>query len=181
MKKQALVLAVIATLTIGLGAWLSQRPSNDKFEAVLMFDDLKKFANQVNSVEIKNAQGVLYSIKKTDERWLANFELELPAYPISHALLAFFFYLFLLLFFFSSLFLSLSISIPSFLSPSSFSFSSPTLSSLPSSLLLLLRFFLLRFFLPFFFSRIFFLLPSSLFHVSLLPLHTRSQQQHINR
>ena len=64
MKKQALVLAVIATLTIGLGAWLSQRPSNDKFEAVLMFDDLKKFANQVNSVEIKNAQGVLYSIKK---------------------------------------------------------------------------------------------------------------------
>jgi hypothetical protein len=83
MKKQALVLAVIATLTIGLGAWLSQRPSNDKFEAVLMFDDLKKFANQVNSVEIKNAQGVLYSIKKTDERWLANFELERPAYPIS--------------------------------------------------------------------------------------------------
>lgn len=88
MKKQVPVLAAIATLAIGLGVWLSQLPSNDKFEADLLFDDLQKFANQVNSVEIKNAQGVLYNIKKTDDRWMATFEPERPAYPVSQTKLA---------------------------------------------------------------------------------------------
>ncbi len=42
----------------------------------------------MNSVEIKNAQGVLYSVKKTGDRWLATFDPEQPAYPISQTKLA---------------------------------------------------------------------------------------------
>jgi hypothetical protein len=45
------VLAFIAIIAIGLGAWLNQSPSNDKFEVGLLFDDLQRLANQVNNVE----------------------------------------------------------------------------------------------------------------------------------
>jgi hypothetical protein len=88
MNKQMSVLAFIAIIAVGLGAWLNQSPSDDKFEAGLLFDDLQKLANQVNNVEIKNAQGVLYSAKKSGDRWLATFEPEQPAYPISQTKLA---------------------------------------------------------------------------------------------
>ncbi|MFT5838961.1 MAG: hypothetical protein ACI9UT_001462 [Flavobacteriales bacterium] len=82
MNKQVSVLAAIAILALGLGVWLSQSPSKDKFEAVLLFDDLQEFANQVHSVEITNAQGVLFSAQKLGERWLATFDPEQPVYPI---------------------------------------------------------------------------------------------------
>jgi hypothetical protein len=83
MNKQVAVLAVIAILALGLGVWLNQSPSKDKFEAVLLFDDLQEFANQVDSVKIRNAQGVLFSAKKSGDRWLATFAPEQPVYPIS--------------------------------------------------------------------------------------------------
>jgi hypothetical protein len=88
MNKQVSVLAVIAILALGLGVWLIQSPSKDKFEASLLFDDLQKFANQVKSVEISNAQGVLFKAQKSGDSWLANFDPEQPAYPISQDKLA---------------------------------------------------------------------------------------------
>ena len=88
MNKQVSVLAVIAILAVGLGVWLSQSPSKDTFESELLFDDLQKFANQVDSVEITNAQGVLFSAKKLGENWLATFDPEQPVYPISQDKLA---------------------------------------------------------------------------------------------
>jgi hypothetical protein len=83
MNKQVSVLAVCAILSLGLGVWLSQSPSKDKFESVLLFDDLQEFANQLASLEIKNAQGVLFSAKKIEGRWLATFSPEQTTYPIS--------------------------------------------------------------------------------------------------
>ena len=50
MNKQVSILAVCAILSLGLVAWLSQSPSKYKFDAVLLFDDLQKFANQVESL-----------------------------------------------------------------------------------------------------------------------------------
>ena len=73
MNKQVSVLAVCAILSLGLVVWLSQSPSKYKFEAVLLFDDLQEFANQVESLEIKNAQGVLFSAKKIEETLVGNF------------------------------------------------------------------------------------------------------------
>jgi hypothetical protein len=83
MNKQVYALAVIAILALGFGVWLSQSPSKDKFEAGLLFDDLQEFANQLDSVEITNAQGVLFSAKKSGESWGATFDSKQPAYPIS--------------------------------------------------------------------------------------------------
>jgi hypothetical protein len=83
MNKQVSILAVCAILSLGLVVWLSQSPSKYKFEAVLLFDDLQEFANQVESLEIKNAQGLLFSAKKIEGRWLATFAQEQTAYPIS--------------------------------------------------------------------------------------------------
>jgi hypothetical protein len=88
MNKQVSVLAVIAILAVGLGVWLSQSPSKDTFEAGLLFDDLQKFANQVDNVEITNAQGVLFSAQKLGESWLATFDPEQSVYPISQDKLA---------------------------------------------------------------------------------------------
>jgi hypothetical protein len=88
MNKQVSVLAAIAILAVGLGVWLNQSPSNNTFEAGLLFDDLQKFANQVDSVEITNAQGVLFSTQKLGESWLATFDPEQPVYPISQDKLA---------------------------------------------------------------------------------------------
>ncbi|WP_293751960.1 DUF4340 domain-containing protein [uncultured Paraglaciecola sp.] len=88
MNKQVSVLAVIAILAVGLGVWLSQPPSTHTFETELLFDDLQKMANQVDSVEITNAQGVLLSAKKSAENWLATIEPEQSVYPVSHDKLA---------------------------------------------------------------------------------------------
>jgi hypothetical protein len=88
MNKQVYALAVIAILALGLGVWLSQSPSKDKFIAGLLFDDLQEFANQVDSVEITNAQGVLFSAKKLGDSWLATVVPEQPVYPISQDKLA---------------------------------------------------------------------------------------------
>jgi hypothetical protein len=88
MNKQVSVLAVIAVLAIGLGVWQSRYTSKNTFEAGLLFDDLQKFANQLDSVEITNAQGVLFSAKILGESWLATFDPEQPAYPISQDKLA---------------------------------------------------------------------------------------------
>jgi hypothetical protein len=88
MNKQVSILTVIAILALGLAVWFSQSPSKDTFEAGLLFDDLQEFANQVDSVEITNAQGVLFSAKKLGERWLATIDPEQPAYPISQDKLA---------------------------------------------------------------------------------------------
>ena len=83
MNKQVSVLAAIAILALGFGVWLSQSPSKDKFEAGLLFDGLQEFANQVDKIEITNAQGVLFSAQKLGDRWLATFDPEQPVYPIS--------------------------------------------------------------------------------------------------
>lgn len=88
MNKQFSVLAVIAILAVGLGVWLSQSPSKNTFESELLFSDLQNFANQLDSVEITNAQGVLFSAKKLGENWLATFDTEQPVYPISQVKLA---------------------------------------------------------------------------------------------
>ncbi len=88
MNKQVSVLAAIAILALGLGVWLSQSPSKNTFEAGLLFDGLQEFANQVDSVEITNAQGVLFSAQKLGKRWLATFDPEQPVYPISQDKLA---------------------------------------------------------------------------------------------
>jgi hypothetical protein len=88
MNKQVSVLTVIAILAVGLGVWLSQSPSKNTFEAELLFDDLQKFANQVDSVEITNAQGALFSAKKLGASWLATLDPELPVYPIDQDKLA---------------------------------------------------------------------------------------------
>ena len=90
MNKQVSVLAVIAILAVGLGVWLSQSPSKDKFEAGLLFDDLQEFANQVDRIEINNAQGVLLSAQKLGDGWLATFDPEQGVYPISQVKLAVF-------------------------------------------------------------------------------------------
>jgi hypothetical protein len=53
-----------------------------------LFDDLQALANQVDSVEITNAQGVLFSAQKLGDRWLATFDPEQPVYPVSQAKLS---------------------------------------------------------------------------------------------
>ncbi|MFT5924153.1 MAG: hypothetical protein ACI9LE_001146 [Paraglaciecola sp.] len=88
MNKQVSILTVIAMLALGLAVWLIQSPSKDTFEAGLLFDDLQEFANQVDSVEITNAQGVLFSARKLGESWLATIDPAQPVYPISQDKLA---------------------------------------------------------------------------------------------
>jgi hypothetical protein len=88
MNKQVSALAAIAILAVGLGVWLSQSPTKDTYEAQFLFDDLQQYANKVDSVEIKNAQGVLFSAQKLGDRWLATFDPEQPVYPISQSKLA---------------------------------------------------------------------------------------------
>ena len=88
MNKQVSVLAAIAILASGWVVWLSQSPSKDKFEASFLFDDLQVFANQIDSVEITDAQGVLFSAQKLGNQWLATFDPQQPTYPISQAKLA---------------------------------------------------------------------------------------------
>ena len=88
MNKQISVLAVIAILAVGTGVWLGQSSSKDKFEAGLLFNDLQEFANQVDSIEIANAQGVLFDAKKIGDRWLATIYPEQAVYPISQGKLA---------------------------------------------------------------------------------------------
>lgn len=88
MNKQVSVLAAIAILAIGLGVWLSQAPSKEPFATQLLFEDLQKFANQLDSVEIKNEQGVLFSAQKSTKGWLATFDPEQAAYPIAQDKLA---------------------------------------------------------------------------------------------
>lgn len=88
MNKQVSVLAVIAILALGLGVWLSQSPSKNTFEAELLFADLQKFANQMDSLEITNAQGVLFKANKLAETWLATFDPEQPVYPVAQDKLA---------------------------------------------------------------------------------------------
>lgn len=82
MNKQTFVLVTIIILALGLGIMLSQSPPKDKFEARFLFDDLQEYANQVNSVEIINTQGVLFSAKKSAVGWQATFTPGQPAYPI---------------------------------------------------------------------------------------------------
>jgi hypothetical protein len=88
MNKLVYVLGVIAVLAVGLGVWLIQAPAKDTFEEVLLFDDLQKFANQLQSVEIRNAQGVLFSAQKSDASWLASIDSTQLVYPISQSKLA---------------------------------------------------------------------------------------------
>ncbi|WP_339725210.1 DUF4340 domain-containing protein [uncultured Paraglaciecola sp.] len=88
MNKQISALTIIAILAVGLVVWLSQSPSKDTFESKLLFADLQKFANKVDSVEIQNAQGMLFSAKKLGDTWLATFDPEQPVYPISRDKLA---------------------------------------------------------------------------------------------
>lgn len=88
MNKLVYVLAVIAILALGLGVWLSQSSSKNVSEDMLLFDDLQQFANQLESVEIKNAQGVLFSGQKTAQSWEAILDSEQSAYPISQEKLA---------------------------------------------------------------------------------------------
>jgi hypothetical protein len=88
MNKQVFVLATIAILALGLGVWLNQSPSKNTFEAGFLFDDLQEFANQVDSVEITNAQGVLFSAQKLGDRWLATFDPKQPVYPVAQENLA---------------------------------------------------------------------------------------------
>lgn len=88
MSKQFSVLAVIAILAVGLGVWLNQSPSKSTFESELLFEDLQQFANQLDKVEIKNAQGMLFSAKKLGGSWLGTFDPEQPDYPISQDKLA---------------------------------------------------------------------------------------------
>jgi len=88
MNKQVTILTGIAILAVGLGVWLIQSSSKHTFEAELLFDDLQKFANQLDNVEIKNAQGVLFSAQKLGDSWLATFDPEQPVYPISQHKLA---------------------------------------------------------------------------------------------
>jgi hypothetical protein len=88
MNKQVSVLAAIAILASGWVVWLSQSPSKDKFEASLLFDDLQVFATQIDSVEITDAQGVLFSAQKLGNQWLATFDPQQPTYPISQTKLA---------------------------------------------------------------------------------------------
>lgn len=88
MNKQISILAVLAIMAVGLGVWLSQSPSKDVFEPEQLFEDLQQFANQLDSVEIENAQGVLFSAKKVDDSWLATFDPKQPPYPVSQEKLA---------------------------------------------------------------------------------------------
>jgi hypothetical protein len=88
MNKQGSVLAAIAILALAFGIWLSQSPSKNKFEAGLLFDDLQEFANQLDSVEITNAQGVLFRAQKIADHWLATVNSEQLVYPISQGKLA---------------------------------------------------------------------------------------------
>jgi hypothetical protein len=88
MNKQVSILTAIAILAVGLGVWLIQAPTKGTFEAGFLFDDLQKFANQLDKVEIKNAQGVLFSAQKLGDSWLATFDPEQHVYPISQDKLA---------------------------------------------------------------------------------------------
>ncbi|MEP1447082.1 MAG: DUF4340 domain-containing protein [Paraglaciecola sp.] len=90
MNKQVSILTIIAILAVGLVVWLKQIPSKTTLESRLLFEDLQKFANQVDSVEIKNAQGVLFSAKKLGDKWLATLDPLQPVYPISQHKLAVF-------------------------------------------------------------------------------------------
>jgi hypothetical protein len=88
MNKHVPVLATIAILALGFGVWLSQSSSKYKFEADLLFDDLQGFANQLDSVEIKNAQGVLFRAQKLGDHWFATVNTEQSIYPVSRVKLA---------------------------------------------------------------------------------------------
>ncbi|MBU3003720.1 DUF4340 domain-containing protein [Paraglaciecola arctica] len=90
MNKQVSILTIVAILAVGLVVWLKQIPSKTTLESEFLFEDLQKFANQIDSVEIKNTQGVLFSAKKLGNKWLATLGPQQPVYPISQHKLAVF-------------------------------------------------------------------------------------------
>ncbi|WP_299075507.1 DUF4340 domain-containing protein [uncultured Paraglaciecola sp.] len=88
MNKFLATLLVMATVSVGLVVWLTQPSFKDNFETKLLFDDLQTLAHQVDSVEIANAQGIVFSAKRIGERWLGTFDIEQNVYPISRTKLA---------------------------------------------------------------------------------------------
>lgn len=83
MSKQVSVLAFIAALALGLGVWLNQTQTNTTYESSLLLADFHKHASQVDSVQIDNAQGTLFSAQMLDGQWLVTFDTEQPVYPVA--------------------------------------------------------------------------------------------------
>lgn len=86
--KPIYILTTAVLLAIAAGVWLVQQPDNNELQPQLLFSELDKFANDLHSVEIKNAQGVLFSAEKSKDNWLATIAPQLPAYPVSQDKLA---------------------------------------------------------------------------------------------
>jgi hypothetical protein len=88
VNKPFYVLALLATFALVAGVWLSQKDKQQLPTTQLLFDDLAAVANEIQSIEIKNAQGVLFSAQKLNGSWLATFDPDLPVYPVAQKKLA---------------------------------------------------------------------------------------------
>lgn len=86
--KPIYILIIAAILALAAGVWLVQQPDSNKLQSQLLFKDLSQFANDLHSVEIENAQGVVFSAKKSGDSWLATVAPQLPTYPVSQEQLA---------------------------------------------------------------------------------------------
>lgn len=88
MNKLVAVLSVIAISAVALSVWLIKDQNNDEISPNLLFADLQTYAHQIENVEIRNGQGVLFNAHKLSDSWLATFDAEQDVYPISQDKLA---------------------------------------------------------------------------------------------
>jgi len=86
--KPLYVLTAAVLLAIAAGVWFIQQSGPNEFQAQALFDDLEEAANDLDSVKIENAQGVVFAAENLNDSWQATITKKLPTYPISQDKLA---------------------------------------------------------------------------------------------
>lgn len=83
MNKSFLILVFFVVMALGGGAWLLQEPVTVNKRSELVFTDFRKTVDELQSITITNAQGVLLDAELQDGVWEASVQLGLPKYPVS--------------------------------------------------------------------------------------------------
>lgn len=86
--KSIYVLIIAVLVAIAAAVWLLKLPKSNDLQSQLLFSDFAQFANDIHNVEIRNAQGVVFSADKSENNWMAIIAPQLPGYPISEDKLA---------------------------------------------------------------------------------------------
>ncbi|MGS2721888.1 DUF4340 domain-containing protein [Paraglaciecola aestuariivivens] len=81
-------LLILVILALAGGVWIQQQSQSVSSHAVKLFEDLHDSSNQIESILIENAQGVILHAEKEQGRWYAMLESVQDKYPVAKEKLA---------------------------------------------------------------------------------------------